>query len=166
MTPSADARGAARRRAPMSTPDGLDLDGITLGWERALDADDRALAAVCVHPLDVATGDRRRDLAHERAQIADLLVGVAEMAGIRPTPWLSPMPVARKMLGLPPHVRACLFDLDGVLTDSGVLHALAWAEALDPFLLRLSERTGWAFVPFDRDADYHAFIDGRPRLEG
>jgi len=70
------------------------------------------------------------------------------------------------MLGLPTTVGACLFDLDGVLTDSAVLHALAWGEVFDELLLRLTEKTGWQFIPFDRDADYRAYVDGRPRLEG
>jgi beta-phosphoglucomutase-like phosphatase (HAD superfamily) len=70
------------------------------------------------------------------------------------------------MLGLPAHTAACLFDLDGVLTDSAVLHARAWGEVFDEFLLRLAEQTGMHFLPFDRGADYRAFVDGRPRLEG
>ena len=56
------------------------------------------------------------------------------------------MPVTTKMLGLPDGAAACLFDLDGVLTDSGVLRTWAWAEVFDDFLLRLSETTGWRFV--------------------
>jgi HAD superfamily hydrolase (TIGR01509 family) len=70
------------------------------------------------------------------------------------------------MLGLPVAARACLFDLEGVLTDSGKLHASAWGEVFDDFLLRLSDKTGWHFVPFDRIADYRDFVDGRSRLEG
>ena len=27
-------------------------------------------------------------------------------------------------------------------------------------------RVGWQFIPFDRDADYREYLDGRPRLEG
>jgi beta-phosphoglucomutase-like phosphatase (HAD superfamily) len=74
--------------------------------------------------------------------------------------------VTAKLLGLAPTVRACLFDLDGVLTDSGALHAAAWAEAFDGFLLQVSEQAGWRFVPFDRGGDYRAYLDGRPRLDG
>ena len=144
----------------------LELDGVALGWERALDADDRALTAAGDHPFDLDVAQRRDALARERLQTADLLVRLAELARVRPAPWLSPVPVSRKMLGLSPDVRACLFDLDGVLTDSGVLHGRAWAEAFDGFLLQLAERTGWQFVPFDRDADYRSYIDGRPRIEG
>jgi beta-phosphoglucomutase-like phosphatase (HAD superfamily) len=84
---------------------------------------------------------------------------------IHPAPWLPQAPVSANMLGLPATVRACLFDLDGVLTDSGALHALAWAEAFDPFLLHVSDDAGWRFIPFDR-TDYDAYLDGHPRLEG
>ena len=70
------------------------------------------------------------------------------------------------MLGLPAAAKACLFDVEGVLTDSGGLHASAWGEVFDDFLLRLGEKTGWQFLPFDRVADYCDFVDGRSRLEG
>ena len=70
------------------------------------------------------------------------------------------------MLGLEDHVRACIFDLDGVLTNSAALHAHAWGEVFDDFLLRLSDKTGWQFIPFDRDVDYRAYVDGRSRIEG
>jgi HAD superfamily hydrolase (TIGR01509 family) len=70
------------------------------------------------------------------------------------------------MLGLSPGVGACLFDLEGVLTDSGVLHARAWGEVFDELLLGLSVKTGWQFIPFALQADYRGYLDGRPRLEG
>ena len=53
-----------------------------------------------------------------------------------------------------------------MLTDSDLLHASAWAQVLDEFLLRSTASTGWHFIPFDRDADYRTYIDGRSRLEG
>src|SRR5215471_18590000 len=37
-------------------------------------------------------------------------------------------------LGLPPLTRACLFDLDGVLTKTAKLHAAAWKRMFDDFL--------------------------------
>ena len=33
-------------------------------------------------------------------------------------PWLSPVPVNTRMLGLPNTVRACVFDVEGVLTTA------------------------------------------------
>src|SRR5262249_20902212 len=109
---------------------------------------------------------RRKALDEERRRTADELADLARMAGVRPAPWLSPIPVDNKMLGLPATVTACVFDLDGVLTDSGVLHAWAWAQGLDDFLLELSATTERQFIPFDRDGEYRDYLDGRPRLEG
>lgn len=67
------------------------------------------------------------------------------------------------MLGLPDGTRACLFDLDGVLTDTASVHAAAWKQMFDEFLRR---RDGDGFTPFDVSADYGPYVDGRPRLEG
>ena len=69
------------------------------------------------------------------------------------------------MLGLPPGVSACLFDLDGVLTKTATVHAAAWKEMFDELLRRWSERQGVPFVPFDAH-DYDRYVDGRPRLDG
>lgn len=71
-----------------------------------------------------------------------------------------------RMLGLPDGTRACLFDLDGVLTDTARVHAAAWKQMFDEFLQARAEREGGAYVPFDVAADYAAHVDGRPRLEG
>ena len=38
------------------------------------------------------------------------------------------------MLGLPDRVTTCLFDLDGVLTDTASVHSAAWKEMFDDFL--------------------------------
>ncbi|MFJ8074197.1 HAD family hydrolase [Streptomyces sp. NPDC096176] len=70
------------------------------------------------------------------------------------------------MLGLPDHVRACLFDLDGVLTRTATVHAAAWKEMFDDFLRRRAERDGTPFVPFDEVRDYDEYVDGRPRADG
>lgn len=70
------------------------------------------------------------------------------------------------MLGLPDGVRAGLFDLDGVLTSTATVHALAWKEMFDAYLRRRSERTGERFVPFDAQEDYGRFVDGKPRADG
>lgn len=65
-------------------------------------------------------------------------------------------------LGLPEDIQACLFDLDGVVTKTAVVHAAAWKEMFDAFL---REREGEHFRPFD-DADYDEYVDGRPRADG
>src|SRR5271154_5174063 len=53
------------------------------------------------------------------------------------------------MLGLPDGVKACLFDLDGVLTKTAKVHAAAWKQMFDDFLRARAEQRGDAFVPFD-----------------
>jgi beta-phosphoglucomutase family hydrolase len=70
------------------------------------------------------------------------------------------------MLGLPDAIRACLFDLDGVLTQTAKVHAAAWKEMFDDFLRKRAARTGEAFVPFDPVEDYNKYVDGMPRYDG
>ncbi|GFH37605.1 HAD family hydrolase [Streptomyces pacificus] len=70
------------------------------------------------------------------------------------------------MLGLPDHVRTCLFDLDGVLTRTAEVHAAAWKEMFDDFLRGRADREGTEFVPFDAVRDYDEYVDGRPREDG
>lgn len=70
------------------------------------------------------------------------------------------------MLGLPDGVRACLFDLDGVLTHTAQVHAAAWKEMFDAFLCSRAEASGSAFVPFDESSDYNQWVDGKPRADG
>ena len=67
------------------------------------------------------------------------------------------------MLGLPDAIRACLFDLDGVLTDTASVHRRAWKAMFDDFL---RSRLGSDFVPFDADADYLRYVDGKTRGDG
>src|SRR5436305_4054386 len=68
--------------------------------------------------------------------------------------------------GLPASVSACLFDLDGVLTQTAKVHAAAWKQMLDEFLRAYAEHTGAAFVEFDAGDDYDEYVDGKPRLDG
>lgn len=70
------------------------------------------------------------------------------------------------MLGLPDGVTACLFDLDGVLTDTARVHTQAWKAMFDDYLERRAQRAHTAFVPFDPDKDYRTYIDGKPRQDG
>lgn len=65
------------------------------------------------------------------------------------------------VLGLPIDVRACLLDLDGVLTRTATVHAAAWKEMFDGFLATLSPPEP-PFTP----GDYDRYVDGRPRLDG
>jgi beta-phosphoglucomutase family hydrolase len=69
-------------------------------------------------------------------------------------------------LGLPEGVRACLFDLDGVLTDTASVHRRAWKEMFDAYLSARAQRAGDRFVPFDVDEDYESYVDGKKREDG
>jgi beta-phosphoglucomutase family hydrolase len=70
------------------------------------------------------------------------------------------------MLGLPDKIRACLFDLDGVLTDTASVHRKAWKAMFDAFLRQRAEQTGDEFVPFDAGSDYQTYVDGKKREDG
>jgi len=69
------------------------------------------------------------------------------------------------VLGLPDGVTACLFDLDGVLTDTAAVHDSAWKETFDDFLRERAKTEGGEFVPFER-SDYLSYVDGKPRANG
>ncbi|WP_231740429.1 MULTISPECIES: beta-phosphoglucomutase family hydrolase [unclassified Mycobacterium] len=69
-------------------------------------------------------------------------------------------------LGLPAGIRAVLFDLDGVLTDTASVHKKAWKAMFDDFLRRRAERTGELFTPFDVQSDYLSYVDGKKREDG
>lgn len=68
-------------------------------------------------------------------------------------------------LGLPSGTRACLFDLDGVLTRTAKVHAVAWKQVFDGYLRERSARTGEPFVPFEV-LDYTRYVDGKLRVDG
>jgi beta-phosphoglucomutase family hydrolase len=63
------------------------------------------------------------------------------------------------MLGLPDAVTACLFDLDGVLTDTASVHRKAWKQTFDPVLADHGQ-------PEFTDDDYADYVDGKPRADG
>jgi beta-phosphoglucomutase-like phosphatase (HAD superfamily) len=73
---------------------------------------------------------------------------------------------ARRLLGLPSGVKACVFTLDGVLIGSAAIHAAAWAETFDELVSRRIERTGGQFAPFNQRIDYPLHLHGKPRLDG
>ena len=65
------------------------------------------------------------------------------------------------VLGLPDDIRACLFDLDGVLTQTAKVHQAAWKRTFDEFLRGRDP----AAAEFS-SADYNQFVDGKPREDG
>jgi beta-phosphoglucomutase family hydrolase len=70
------------------------------------------------------------------------------------------------MLGMPDGVHACLFDLDGVLTQTARVHAAAWKELFDDYLSHRAKQLGETFIPFDAHDDYDSYVDGKPRSDG
>jgi len=70
------------------------------------------------------------------------------------------------VLGLPDSIRGCLFDLDGVLTETAKVHDAAWKEMFDGYLRERARQTGQPFVPFDAVKDYDEYVDGKPRADG
>jgi beta-phosphoglucomutase family hydrolase len=70
------------------------------------------------------------------------------------------------VLGLPDGVTACLFDLDGVLTETAKVHAAAWKEMFDAYLQERAGGTGERQPPFDPKEDYDRYVDGKPRYDG
>lgn len=74
---------------------------------------------------------------------------------------------ARRALGLPAIVRACVFELDDVLVGSAGLHREAWTRTFDELLAGRSDTTyGRLIAPFEPQTDYPEHVAGRPRLEG
>jgi beta-phosphoglucomutase family hydrolase len=72
------------------------------------------------------------------------------------------MAISAAHLGLPSPIVACLFDLDGVLTDTASVHKTAWKHMFDEFL---QARDGADYTPFSQQ-DYNSFVDGKPRADG
>jgi beta-phosphoglucomutase family hydrolase len=70
------------------------------------------------------------------------------------------------MLGLPNGITACLFDLDGVLTQTAKVHAKAWKQTFDAYLHERAERDGEPFREFALPDDYDTYVDGKPRNDG
>ena len=164
--PARRGRRAAGAPPPAAPPLRRELDTISAHWQAAFDAAGSALDADARVLGHAETSSRRQRLAADRREAAGLLRRLARARGIDPLPWLPAGPVTPSMLGLEQSVRACVFDLEGVLTDSGVLHAAAWADVFDIYLMRLAHDTGRHFIPFDRDTDYRTYLDGRLRIEG
>lgn len=62
-------------------------------------------------------------------------------------------------------LRAYLFDLDGVVTDTAAVHGRAWKKLFDEFL-DAREGDPEQSQPFRLPEDYVRYVDGKPRYEG
>jgi len=68
--------------------------------------------------------------------------------------------------GLPDGITTCLFDLDGVLTQTAKVHAKAWKQMFDEFLRGWYKRAGEPYREFALPDDYQKYVDGKPRRDG
>jgi HAD superfamily hydrolase (TIGR01509 family) len=145
-----------------------ELERLAGGSWMALSAGEIALRRASHYLGSEALQERAHRLAAERAATLGQLHGLARdhHTDSPLLHWLDEPIVTRRLLGLPPGVKACVFDLDSVLTTSTSVHIAAWADTFDSFLLARAARLREPFVPFDRDRDYVAFVAERPRLDG
>jgi HAD superfamily hydrolase (TIGR01509 family) len=137
------------------------LDPLALQWRSAFRAARDALSTHEGLPED----ERRRRLHDLSLEIDATQALLRDIAPEMPPLLISPVE-ARRLLRLPPDVRACIFTLDGVLIPSAALHLAAWRATFDAFLLARAERTGAPYIAFNPLLDYPRHIHARPRLEG
>jgi len=116
--------------------------------------DGRILAHALTGPNAEQRGERS-DAGMQVGHLASLWSGVGGYP-----------PRVAETLGLPERVHVCLFDLDGVLTDTASVHRKAWKQMFDAYLKARADSSGDQFVPFDIDADYRKYVDGKKREDG
>jgi HAD superfamily hydrolase (TIGR01509 family) len=144
------------------------VDALRDSWSAALDAAAAALQSAEPYLAPGELHERSKSLVSERESAARLLQALAhdqhgsgQYVHLRLPPW-----TARRLLGLPSSIEACVFNLDGVLLGSASLHAAAWRQTFDELISRRVERTGAHLPPFNPRTDYPAHMHGRPRVEG
>lgn len=175
VAPRKKERAAARGRPQLArtvvaVPAGPppSIDDLVGHWWTALEVGESAVRSAGLYLSSSEVAERGRRLREERVESMELLGELARdsHSDSRLLRLLGAPALRRAMLGLPEHVSACVFELDGVLTTSAAVHAAAWADTFDPFLLERAERNRRQFVPFHRDHDYDEYVAGTPRLEG
>lgn len=145
----------------------VDLDSLIGAWRESFQAAQAALQAGSPDlPADELRARSQR-LAEERVATVRSLDALArdrhgryQLVRLVAAPW-----EAKRFLGLPPNVTACVFNADGVLVGSAAIHAEVWREVFDAFVPPRVERLGGTFVPFDVHTDYWTFVHGRTRAE-
>lgn len=61
---------------------------------------------------------------------------------------------------------AVIFDLDGVITKTALVHADSWKVMFDEYLQLREKRNGEPFEAFTYEEDYLTYVDGKPRYKG
>jgi HAD superfamily hydrolase (TIGR01509 family) len=157
----------SRDREGVSGEPLIDVEMLNAHWRAAFDAAEDALHSAALYLTPDELRVRASGLAAEREPITQLLRAFALDRGVNgPSPLTFSSWDARRLLGLPSGVKACVFTLDGVLIGSAAIHAAAWAETFDELVSRRIERTGGRFAPFNQRIDYPLHIHGKPRLDG
>nr|NQU92722.1 beta-phosphoglucomutase family hydrolase [Bacteroidota bacterium] len=64
------------------------------------------------------------------------------------------------------HFSAVIFDLDGVITQTALVHSAAWKRMFDDFLKAWSTKNNIPFREFNHERDYLPYVDGKPRYKG
>jgi beta-phosphoglucomutase-like phosphatase (HAD superfamily) len=152
-------------RAPVGPAPSVDV--LCARWRAALDAEEEALRAAAVALPAQELALRRARLGTERTEALRLLKSLARDEGESCRfLHLTPRRDEKRLLGLPAGVRACVFNIEGILVASVALHVAAWTQAFDEFVYRRAESPGGSLPPFDPRTDYVEHIHGKPRLEG
>jgi HAD superfamily hydrolase (TIGR01509 family) len=148
-------------------PHSFTADELCTRWRVALDAADDAIRAARSELPPDELRARIRSLESERKATLEVLRALARARGAESRYLhLARHGDAKRLLGLPALVEACIFNLDGVLIGSATLHAAAWRETFDEFIWARVERTRGRFAPFDPHFEYARYLHGKPRLEG
>jgi beta-phosphoglucomutase-like phosphatase (HAD superfamily) len=61
---------------------------------------------------------------------------------------------------------AVIFDLDGVITKTALVHSSAWKKMFDGYLRERETKYGESFREFTLKDDYLPYVDGKPRYKG
>jgi len=61
---------------------------------------------------------------------------------------------------------AVIFDLDGVITKTALVHSLAWKKMFDGYLKGRAQKEQKPFEEFTHNNDYLPYVDGKPRYKG
>jgi HAD superfamily hydrolase (TIGR01509 family) len=161
-----------RRGGPAAAEPPVSVETLSTRWSSALSAARAAIASASIYLPPDELRELQTRLDAERDPTTRLLQAYAqnEHQTTRYLRLVIAPQDARRLLGVRPGVAACVFNLDGVLIGSSVLHVAAWTQTFDELISRRVERARGRFefapAPFNPRTDYPEHIHGRPRLEG
>jgi beta-phosphoglucomutase-like phosphatase (HAD superfamily) len=145
----------------------LSIDALAASWWLAYEAAQAAVQRAGSSLGGEVTTHARR-LAQERDDVVRTLQEIdRDLRAHSPlVRWLATPAAGSSLLGLPNDIDACVFDLDGVLTTSASVHAAAWAQTFDAFLVERAAGGHDELVAFDGRRDYQRYLASQPRLVG